>query len=97
MRIYVASSWRNLLQPAIVSMLRSCGPASAIGCSSASRYCWGVQFCQSGWISLGINSEAEATQLGWHDIEPDPDGEAWTHLGICPTCWAADQSNVSDE
>ena len=25
MRIYVASSWRNLLQPAIVTMLRKCG------------------------------------------------------------------------
>jgi hypothetical protein len=25
MKIYVASSWRNLLQPAIVSLLRSCG------------------------------------------------------------------------
>lgn len=25
MKIYVASSWRNLLQPAIVSMLRNCG------------------------------------------------------------------------
>lgn len=25
MKIYVASSWRNMLQPAIVSMLRSCG------------------------------------------------------------------------
>lgn len=25
MNIYVASSWRNLLQPLIVSMLRSCG------------------------------------------------------------------------
>lgn len=25
MKIYVASSWRNILQPAIVSMLRSCG------------------------------------------------------------------------
>ena len=25
MKIYVASSWRNLLQPAIVSILRNCG------------------------------------------------------------------------
>ncbi len=25
MNIYVASSWRNLLQPAVVSLLRSCG------------------------------------------------------------------------
>lgn len=25
MKIYVASSWRNLVQPAIVTMLRSCG------------------------------------------------------------------------
>ena len=25
MKIYVASSWRNLLQPAIVTMLRECG------------------------------------------------------------------------
>ena len=25
MKIYVASSWRNILQPAIVSMLRNCG------------------------------------------------------------------------
>ena len=25
MKIYVASSWRNLLQPAVVSMLRNCG------------------------------------------------------------------------
>lgn len=25
MKIYVASSWRNILQPAIVSLLRSCG------------------------------------------------------------------------
>lgn len=25
MKIYVASSWRNLLQPAIVTMLRGCG------------------------------------------------------------------------
>lgn len=37
----------------------------------------------------GQPTAAEAA--GWHMIEGDPDAGLfwWTHLGVCPKCWAS--------
>jgi hypothetical protein len=33
-----------------------------------------------------IDSRDAAEAAGWIDIEADPDGLAWNHLGVCPDC-----------
>ena len=33
-----------------------------------------------------IQSEQEAERLGWQELKSDPDGLAWTYVGVCPDC-----------
>lgn len=84
MKIYVASSWRNLLQPAIVHLLRRCGhdvydfrnPAPGVG--------------GFGWSEIDPNWKAWTPEQ-YRDALQHPIAErGWTHdieaLRSCDAC-----------